>query len=110
MASWESQLRKGVAELAILAVLTRGEAYGYRVVEALSTLEGLNLSESTVYPILTRLANEGLLGVRTEPSPSGPPRRWFCLTLSGKKRLKELTQTWEKVSGSLSTLTRGIDS
>lgn len=56
MNRWETQLRKGVVELAILAAIGRGETYGYRIVEQLKGLEGLELTESTVYPVLTRLA------------------------------------------------------
>ncbi len=74
---WETQVRKGVVELAALATLARGESYGYRVVEQLRGLRGLErISESTVYPLLTRLAREGLLAVRAEPSPAGPVRRY----------------------------------
>ena len=65
MNQWTTQLRKGIAELAVLAVICRGETYGYRVVEELRQLAGLDLSESTVYPLLARLAKESLLAVKT---------------------------------------------
>ncbi|MFO0950310.1 MAG: PadR family transcriptional regulator [Isosphaeraceae bacterium] len=107
MSRWEVQLRKGVAELAVLAALAREEAYGYRIVERLQGLGGLALSESTVYPILTRLAREGLLAVRAEASPSGPTRRYYRLTDSGRARLAELAGGWREVSKSLSNLLEG---
>ena len=107
MSTWESQFRKGLAELAILAVIARNEAYGYKVVESLASLDGLNMSESTVYPILTRLFNEGLLSVRVEASPAGPPRRMFSINAQGHKRLRELTATWGKISRSLSDILKG---
>lgn len=108
MSLWETQLRKGLAELAVLAVLAREEAYGYLIVEKLRALDGWTLSESTVYPILTRLAREGLLSIRTEASPTGPTRRYYQLTQDGRKQLRLLNQSWRKVSGSLSTLLEGV--
>ena len=107
MSLWETQLRKGLAELAILAVLSREEAYGYRIVEKLRTLEGWTLSESTVYPILTRLAREGLLSIRTAASPTGPTRRYYQLTPDGKNHLSKLNHSWRSISGSLETLLAG---
>lgn len=108
MNPWETQLRKGVAELAILAVIVREECYGYRIVEKLQGLDGLALSESTVYPVLTRLTRNGLLAVRTEASPAGPTRRYYRLTPAGRKRLSELTTSWQNVFGSLKTLLEGV--
>jgi PadR family transcriptional regulator PadR len=103
----ETQLRKGVVELAILAAIKRGETYGYRIVEQLRSLEGLELSESTVYPVLTRLAREGMLGVRALESPSGPTRRYYRLTAAGERRLKLLEGSWKAICQSLGTLIEG---
>lgn len=110
MNSWETQLRKGVAELAVLAVIAQEETYGYRIVEKLQNLDGLALSESTVYPVLTRLTRGGLLAVRTDASPAGPTRRYYRLTPLGRRSLGELTATWQKVFGSLKTLLEGVPS
>ena len=107
MASWEAQLRKGLIELAVLAAIARGETYGYRIVEELRALEGLALTESTVYPVLTRLAGEGLLAVRTEPSPAGPTRRYYRLTAGGQQRFRQLSASWTTISSSLSALIEG---
>jgi PadR family transcriptional regulator, regulatory protein PadR len=107
MSRWETQLRKGLAELAIVAAIGKGETYGYRIVEELKRLEGLELTESTVYPILTRLARDGLLAVRTEVSSSGPTRRYYRLTTEGGRRLRQLTESWRTVSQSLSALIEG---
>ena len=59
MTGWEAQIRHGVVELAVLAAIGRGESYGYGIVSELQRLEGLALSESTVYPVLARLARRG---------------------------------------------------
>jgi PadR family transcriptional regulator, regulatory protein PadR len=107
MARWETQLRKGLAELAILAVIGRGETYGYRIVEELKRLEGLELTESTVYPVLTRLDHDGVLAVRIEQSPSGPARRYYRLTAEGQRRLRQLAESWRTVSQSLTDLIEG---
>jgi PadR family transcriptional regulator PadR len=107
MKHWETQLRKGVVELAVLATVARGETYGYRVVEQLRRLDGLALTESTVYPVLTRLAREGSLAVRTEPSPAGPPRRYYRLTGAGRDRLGRMGEDWGKVSRSIAGLLEG---
>ncbi len=107
MKQWETQLRKGIAELAVLAVIARGESYGYQIVEKLQGLDGVALSESTVYPLLTRLIGQGLLAVRTEASPAGPTRRYYRLSATGRQRLDELTTSWQKASQSLKTLLEG---
>jgi PadR family transcriptional regulator, regulatory protein PadR len=107
MNRWETQLRKGVVELAILAAIGRGETYGYRIVEQLKGLEGLELTESTVYPVLTRLARDAFLAVRAEVSSTGPTRRYYRLTSEGHRRLRQLAESWRTVSQSLTALIEG---
>ena len=107
MNPWETQLRKGLVELAVLATMVQGEAYGYGIVERLRGLEGLEFTESTVYPVLARLAREGFLEIRTERSPSGPMRRYYRLSASGKRRYEEMTTSWRTVSASLARLIEG---
>jgi PadR family transcriptional regulator PadR len=108
MSSWETQLRKGVVELAVLATVARqGESYGYRIVEQLQRLDGLELTESTVYPVLTRLARDGSLAVRTGASPAGPPRRYYRLTGDGQQQFRRMAEGWRAVSRSLSWLLEG---
>ena len=107
MDRWETQFRKGVVELAVLATIARGETYGYRIVEQLGALEGLVFTESTVYPVLTRLARDGFLAVRTEPSPAGPLRRYYRLTTEGERRFGQMAESWRMVSQSVSGLLEG---
>jgi len=95
MTGWITQLRKGLLDFCILNALRHGESYGYEIVQELKKVEELSVSESTVYPILTRLRNEGLLKVRDVPSPSGPPRRYFSLTVPGKLRVAEMNAYWD---------------
>ncbi|MGL4554256.1 MAG: PadR family transcriptional regulator [Gemmataceae bacterium] len=107
MSSWETQLRRGVVELALLAAISRGETYGYRIVEQLRDLPGLGFTESTVYPVLTRLAADGLVAVRSEASRSGPPRRYYSLTEQGRARMGRMAAQWGELSGSLARLLEG---
>lgn len=104
MNAWETQLRKGLVELAVLAAIHRGETYGYRIVEELGRRPGLEFTESTVYPVLTRLAREGEVAVREEASPAGPTRRYYRLTAQGLERLKEMSARWKTMSDSLTNL------
>ena len=104
---WDTQLRKGLVELAVLATIARRETYGYRIVEELGKLEGLEFTESTVYPILTRLARDGFLAIRTEPSPAGPMRRYYRLTTDGERRFRRMAESWKTISHSLSGLLEG---
>lgn len=69
MNGWITQLRKGLVELAVLNILAAGENYGYEIVQRLQDIEELTVTESTVYPILSRLTSEGLLKVRVASSP-----------------------------------------
>jgi PadR family transcriptional regulator PadR len=68
MRIWTAQLRKGLIELAVLAALCEGEAYGYQILQRLGRVDGLAITESTVYPLLARLARDGMV-------KSAPPLR-----------------------------------
>ena len=107
MNGWITQLRKGLLEFCILNVLKHGESYGYEIVQALKKVEELAVSESTVYPILSRLREEGLLKVRDVPSPAGPPRRYFALTVTGKLRVAEMNAYWELLGKAIGKLQAG---
>lgn len=100
----KAQMRKGVLEYCILSVLKDEDAY---VAEILETLKDAKLLvvEGTIYPLLTRLKNAGLLTYRWEESSSGPPRKYYGLTETGKLFLKELTTTWEELQTAVSIVT-----
>ena len=101
---WITQLRKGVLEFCVLTVLSRGESYGYEIVQALKQVDELAVSESTIYPILARLRDEKFLKVRDVPSDAGPPRRYFALTALGKVRLAEMYTYWSLLGQALAEL------
>lgn len=104
MNGWITQLRKGLLDFCILNALKHGESYGYEIVQELKMIEELSVSESTVYPILSRLRNEGLLKVRDVPSPAGPPRRYFSLTVAGKLRIAEMNAYWDLLGKAINDL------
>jgi len=89
----KAQMRKGVLEFCILSILERGDAYTNEILSSLKDAK-LLVVEGTIYPLLTRLKNAGLLSYRWEESKSGPPRKYYELTETGKIFLKELTTTW----------------
>ena len=85
----------------LAAVHRLGEAYGYQLVQFLNEHDGLQLTESTVYPLLARLAREGHLSVTSTPSPAGPPRRYYKITGLGKRSLDAMQQHWSAVGTSI---------
>ncbi|MGM0933904.1 MAG: PadR family transcriptional regulator [Bacteroidota bacterium] len=101
----KAQMRKGVLEYCILSVLKDEDAY---VAEILETLKDAKLLvvEGTIYPLLTRLKNAGLLTYRWEESSSGPPRKYYGLTETGRLFLKELTTTWDELQTAVSIVTK----
>lgn len=109
-AGWLAQMRKGVLEMCILAALGGEELYGYALVERLSTIPGLAITESTVYPLLARLARVGLLTSRLAASPNGPSRRYYRLSAAGTRRLHELRQAWTTVTQGVGELLTAVDS
>lgn len=102
----QAQLLKGVLELAVLAVITQRETYGY---EILSTLERVGLDgvgDASVYGTLRRLEHAGHLTSRLEASDSGPARRYYGVTPAGREQLRIGTETWARISGALERLVR----
>ena len=107
MRVWVVQLRKGLVELCVMAALRQGEAYGYELLQKLANAEGLAVTESTVYPVLSRLTSDGYVRVRAAPSPAGPPRRYYRLTPLGVARLREMEGYWEEIQQSINALLKG---
>lgn len=109
MSTWVTQLRKGLIEFCILNLLTRGESYGYEILQSLEQIEELVVTDSTVYPILSRLRKDGYLKVQVKPSSSGPPRRYFSLTALGQQRVKEMNLYWSNLQTAIDRLRTGDD-
>lgn len=101
----KAQMRKGVLEYCILSILQHGDAYTSEILLELKDAK-LLVVEGTVYPLLTRLKNVGLLSYRWEESTSGPPRKYYGLTETGKLFLKELDTTWSELVEAVNLVTK----
>lgn len=104
----ESQMRKGLLELCILGIIrNEKEAYPSDILEQLKEAK-LVVLEGTLYPLLTRLKNAGMLDYRWEESTSGPPRKYYSLTKTGLKFYSQLRTSWEELSQSVNHLTESL--
>ena len=92
----QAQMRKGVLEFCILSILANGEVYPSDIISKMKEAK-LIVVEGTLYPLLTRLKNAGLLSYRWVESSSGPPRKYYSLTPLGEKFLDELRVTWREL-------------
>ena len=101
----KAQMRKGVLEFCILSVLSKGDQYPSEIIEKMKEAK-LIIVEGTLYPLLTRLKNEGLLSYRWEESTSGPPRKYYKLTELGEQFLKELEKTWRELADAVNVATQ----
>ena len=99
------QMRKGILEFCILSVIERGEVYASDIISALKDAR-LIVVEGTLYPLLTRLKNSGLLSYEWKESTSGPPRKYYKLTPAGEKFLLELKNTWEELEYAVQITTK----
>ncbi len=93
----QTQMRKGILEYCILAIISRGEIYASDIIAELKAAK-LLVVEGTLYPLLTRLKNNGLLSYNWVESTSGPPRKYYQLTPDGVVLLKQLDKTWQELS------------
>ena len=101
----KAQMRKGVLEFCILSILENGDAYTSEILAQLKDAKML-VVEGTVYPLLTRLKNAGLLSYRWEESTSGPPRKYYSLTETGKIFLTGLNTTWTELVTAVNKVTK----
>ncbi|MDP3837235.1 MAG: PadR family transcriptional regulator [bacterium] len=101
--SSRAQMRKGLLEYCILLVISRKKVYASDIISSLRTAD-LLVVEGTMYPLLSRLKNDGLLDYHWQESKSGPPRKYYELTGQGKAMLKQLDLTWEMLQSSINAL------
>jgi PadR family transcriptional regulator PadR len=99
------QMRKGILEYCILHIISRGEVYASDMLDEL-TAARMIVVEGTLYPLLTRLKNAGLVEYKWVESKSGPPRKYYKLTEIGTDFLKGLTETWEELVHSTDQITQ----
>jgi PadR family transcriptional regulator PadR len=101
----KAQMRKGILEYCILSVISRGEIYASTILDELKQAK-LIVVEGTLYPLLTRLKNDGLLEYHWKESTMGPPRKYFNLTKDGQLFLKALDTTWDELAASVKKATQ----
>lgn len=104
----QTQMRKGILEYCVLLIISRGEIYASDIISELKSAR-LLVVEGTLYPLLTRLKNNGLLAYNWVESTSGPPRKYYVLTTEGRGILGQLDNTWNELSYAIDTSKKGAD-
>ena len=99
----KAQMRKGILEYCILSILAKKDLYTSDIINALKAND-LIVVEGTLYPLLTRQKNAGLLKYRWEESTQGPPRKYYALTETGRIYLKELDDSWNSLISSVKSI------
>ena len=105
----KAQMRKGVLEFCILCILSEKDAYPSEIIDAMKNAK-LIVVEGTLYPLLMRLKNDGVLSYEWKESTSGPPRKYYKLTDAGKGFLKELNASWGEMIGSVNEIVKKYSS
>lgn len=101
----KAQMKKGILEYCILSIISRGEAYASDILEEMKASR-LLVVEGTLYPLLSRLKNDGLLSYNWVESKSGPPRKYYQLTEQGTLFMNELSLTWDELVKAVNDLTQ----
>ena len=91
-----SQMRKGVLEYCILSLLAKEDAYATSIISRLKEVNMI-VVEGTLYPLLIRQKNQGLLAYRWEESPQGPPRKYYSITDKGREQLAHMDEAWNDI-------------
>ena len=99
----KAQMRKGILEYCILSILDQGDAYASDIINKMKEARMI-VVEGTLYPLLTRQKNAGLLSYRWEESTQGPPRKYYALTEEGRKFLKELDASWSELVDAIESI------
>jgi PadR family transcriptional regulator PadR len=102
----QTQMRKGILEYCILSIISKGETYASDIIADLKKAR-LLVVEGTLYPLLTRLKNNGLLSYNWVESTSGPPRKYYVLSPEGRAVLEQLDTTWAELSFAVQTALEG---
>jgi PadR family transcriptional regulator PadR len=88
----EVQLRKGVLELCVLSILSRGDSYAYEIASRLTN--GIGMGEGTIYPLMRRMQSDGLVKTYLVESASGPPRKYYKLSAAGRAAFEAQRVRW----------------
>lgn len=105
--NWTKQLRKGLLELCILNDIRNRKMYGYEIARKFCKNEGLIISESAIYTVLSRLKRQGLVKTFTQKSPDGPPRKHYKLTQQGKDIVCRMSAYWDAIKNQTGSIEKG---
>ncbi|MBQ9699684.1 MAG: PadR family transcriptional regulator [Lachnospiraceae bacterium] len=94
----DTQLLKGILEGCVLAIIAKGETYGYEILTEMEQVGFADLGEGTLYPVLTRLDKNGYILCRKAKSPLGPIRKYYSITEAGEQRLKGFKESYKRIS------------
>ncbi|HVW74508.1 MAG TPA: PadR family transcriptional regulator [Rhizomicrobium sp.] len=100
--SLQIQLKKGVLEMCVLALLSRGDNYAYDIASRMA--EAVGMGEGTIYPLMRRMQNDGLVTTYLQESGSGPPRKYYKITKTGALALKAQVQDWMAFETAVKTI------
>lgn len=100
-----AQLKKGVLDLVVLSKIAERDTYGYDIYQNIN--RNMGISESTIYPILRKFTRDGFCETYLRESSSGPPRKYFRITLKGENRLEDLRVDWRRFEKVVNILIRG---
>ena len=100
-----SQMKRGTLELCALSVMSRGDCYGYELVNRISKC--MEITEGTIYPLMKRLKDSGLIDSYIVESNEGPPRKYYKLTETGAEELRRLSEEWFEFTQSIDKLLKG---
>ena len=100
--SIQVQLKKGALDLCVLALLSHGESYAYEIASTL--VNAVGMGEGTIYPLMRRMQDDGLVDTRLEESNSGPPRKYYRLTAAGRAAFTAQKREWRSFSDAVDRL------
>jgi len=103
--SIQIQLKKGVLEMCVLTLLSRGDSYGYEIFSRLETLIGMG--EGTIYPLMRRMQGEGLVSTYLMESATGAPRKYYTITEQGHRILSSQREEWRDFQNSVENILGG---
>lgn len=108
VARWEIQLRKGVLEFVILLSLAEREQYGFELISGIAKRASLDVPEGTLYPLMLRLAKDGLIVSRLADGEGGAPRKYYSLAPQGRALLGEMRPSWVRLTASVQHMIDGV--
>ena len=107
MSAVTTQLRRGVLEYCVLALLDKEDRYGFDIARALGSVEPIAVSEGTVYPLLARLRKDGSVTTTWRESDAGPPRKYYAITPQGRRTLTDFIEDWDRFRDAVDIVLRG---